>query len=78
MNTQRDLFQSMCAKWQTRQPELFPPGHDEVSDLACGECGDYLVRTPSGWLACPRGHGKLTCEAEPSEESYGTLFEDDP
>jgi hypothetical protein len=47
MNTQRDLFRPLCALWHSRQPELFPPGHDEVSDLACGECGEYLVRTPS-------------------------------
>jgi hypothetical protein len=34
------------------------------------------VRTPSGWLACPKGHGKLMCEEEPGEEGYGTWFED--
>jgi hypothetical protein len=78
VNTQRDLFRPMCGRVSARQGELFPAGQGEQSDLACGECGEFLVRTPSGWLACPRGHGKLTCEAEPGEESYGTWFEDDP
>jgi hypothetical protein len=77
MKVQRDLFRPLCAEWHSRQPELFPPGHDEVSALTCGACGEFLVRTPSGWLVCPRGHGKLTCEAEPGEESFGTWFEDD-
>ena len=78
MNTQRDLFWPMCGRQYGRQAALFAAGWDEVSDLACGECGASLVRTPSGWLACPRGHGKLTCEEEQGEESYGTWFEDDP
>jgi hypothetical protein len=30
---------------------MFAPG--------CGECGRLLVRTGSGYRACPRGHGKL-------------------
>jgi hypothetical protein len=30
---------------------------------------------PSGWLACPGGHGQLCRELEPGEESYGTWFE---
>jgi hypothetical protein len=77
MNVQRDLFRPMCALWHSTQPELFPPSLEEVSVLACGECGEFLVRTPSGWLACPRGHGKLTCEEEPGEETYGTWFEDE-
>jgi hypothetical protein len=77
MSTQRDLFWPMCGRQHSHQRELFAAGWDEVSDLACGECGEHLVRTPSGWLACPRGHGKLTCEEKPGEESYGTWFEDD-
>jgi hypothetical protein len=76
--TQRDLFRPLCGKQSARQGELFKPGWDEVSDLACGECGEFLVRTPSGWLACPRGHGKLTGEAEPGEEPCGSWFEDEP
>jgi hypothetical protein len=37
-----------------RQEELFPTGQGEHIDLACGVCGEFLVRTPSGWLACLR------------------------
>jgi hypothetical protein len=77
MNVQRDLFHRMCARVQARQGELFAPGEDERSNVPCGECGECLVRTPSGWLCCPRGHGKLIYEAEPGEESYGTWFEEE-
>jgi hypothetical protein len=62
-----------------RQGELFQAGWDEVSDLSCCECGAYLVRTPSSWLACPNGHGKLTCELQEGEEApCGAWFEDEP
>jgi hypothetical protein len=77
MNVQRDLFHRMCAHVQARQGELFAPGEGERSNVACGECREFLVRTPSGWLACPQGHGKLMCEEEPCEESYGSWFEDE-
>jgi hypothetical protein len=77
MNVQGDLFHRMCAHVQARQGDLFAPGEDERSDVPCGECGEFLVRTPSGWFACPRGHGKLTCEEEPGEQSYGTWFEEE-
>jgi hypothetical protein len=77
VNVQRDLFWRMCAHEPSRQGELFPAGQGERSDLACGECGENLVRTPSGWMACPKRHSKLTCEEEPGEESYGAWFEDD-
>jgi hypothetical protein len=77
MNVQRDLFNHRCAHVQARQEELFAPGEDERSNVPCGEFGEHLVRTPSGYLACPNGHGKLTCEEEPGEQSYGTWFEDE-
>jgi hypothetical protein len=77
VNIQSVLFSSIYGQASARQGELFPTGQGEQSDLSCGECGEYLVRTSSGWLACPRGHGKLTCEEEPGEESYGTWFEDE-
>jgi hypothetical protein len=77
MSTQRDLFWTMCGRQRSRQGELFAAGWDEVLDLTCGECWEHLVHTPSGWLACSRGHGKLMCEEELDEESYGNWFEDD-
>lgn len=78
MSTQRDLFRPMCGRQSARQGELFKPGWDETSHAACCECGAYLVRTPGGWRACPNGRGKLTCELEPGQESYGNWFEDEP
>jgi hypothetical protein len=75
--TQGDLFRPMCGRTTARQGDLFAPGYDEVSHLVCCVCGAYLVRTPSGYLCCPAGHGKLR-EAEPTEEPYGSWFEDEP
>jgi hypothetical protein len=37
----------------------------------CGECGRYLERTPSGFRACPLGHGKLIREAEDDPQPEG-------
>lgn len=52
----------------TRQARLFdePP---EDTGLSCGQCGEPLVRTASGFLCCPRGHGKLF-EAANHAESW--------
>jgi hypothetical protein len=44
-------------------------------DLRCEACGHYLVRTPSGYLACPKGHGKLQQEEAP--EPCGSWFDED-
>jgi uncharacterized Zn finger protein (UPF0148 family) len=46
------------ADTRTRQAELFQRG-GRVSSLTCESCGEPLERTPGGFLACPRGHGKL-------------------
>jgi hypothetical protein len=50
--------------------------------LRCEDCGHYLTRTPSGYLACPLGHGKLIRETpddpQPADESSGLWFADDP
>ena len=72
--TQRELFRPMCGRTTARQGELFPAGLDEVSDLACCVCDARLVRTPSGYLVCPRGHGRLVAESE----SSGKWFEEEP
>jgi hypothetical protein len=58
--------------------------HDEPTlySLQCEECGHYLTRTPSGFLACPLGHGKLIRETpddpQPADESSGLWFRDEP
>jgi hypothetical protein len=58
--------------------------HDAtLFSLRCGECGHYLTRTPSGYLACPLGHGKLIRETdsdpqpEGDDERWGSWFSDD-
>jgi hypothetical protein len=38
----------MCAQQQSHQGELFPNKQGERSDRPSGECGELLVRTPSG------------------------------
>jgi len=57
----------------TRQARLFEDGPRE-SELSC-ECGRPLIHTPSGYLTCPGGCGRLLelTEAEPC----GAWFEPD-
>jgi hypothetical protein len=59
--------------------------HNEPTlySLRCRECGHFLARTPSGFLAYPLGHGKLIREtdqdpqAEGDDERCGAWFGDD-
>jgi hypothetical protein len=71
MHTQPDLFLPMCATVRGRQGELFDPADAPPCGLTCQECGRALVHTESGYLCCPRGHGKLLTEAaaEPDDEA---------
>ncbi len=71
-HVQRDLFRPMLAKHHARQQQLFEEGPRE-SSLSCCECGRPLVETPTGFLACPSGHGKLREESAPC----GAWFESD-
>ena len=66
MTRQPDLFFPMLARVRSAQPRLFDPNAAEAGDcgLACGECGAHLVRTASGYLACPHGHGRLIAEVD--------------
>ena len=67
MHLQRDLFSPMLARSFHLQGELFnQPAADADSDRRCHECQSFLVRTASGFLCCPRGHGKLIEEATSS------------
>jgi hypothetical protein len=68
MTRQDDLFLPMCATIRTRQAALFDTGGPTAQSLRCSECGHYLERTPSGYLACPLGHGKLIRESETDPE----------
>jgi hypothetical protein len=42
------------------------PEHDWpiLTALRCEDCGHYLARTESGFLACPLGHGRLIRETD--------------
>jgi hypothetical protein len=53
--SQPNLF-SPFADTPTTQREL---RFDAVAIGACTLCGAELVETPSGYWACPHGHGKL-------------------
>ena len=83
MTRQPDLFLPMCARVSARQPELFDMPGPPAVNLTCS-CGHYLERTPSGFLACPRGHGKLRTESYWQEwdaaqpEDVGGLFDTSP
>lgn len=47
--------------------------------LRCVECDKLLEKTPSGFWACPRGHGRLHVEELPEVEYEGlAMFPDDP
>ena len=59
MTRQGDLFHPMCATHHARQGQLFDTRGPAAVAVRCPECGHWLERTPSGFLACPRGHGRL-------------------
>lgn len=75
-SVQRDLFLPMCARIDGRQGRLFDEAAavDADSDLTCAECGCQLVRT-DGYLACPKGHGRLV---EIAPDPIGSWFDTDP
>lgn len=79
MTKQPDLFAKMFARVRSRQLRLFDPEAVEAgdSDLACVECGRLLVRTESGYLCCPAGHGRLLVEVDDRDRN-GSWFDDDP
>jgi hypothetical protein len=76
MHKQVDLFRPMCARVSTHQGRLFDDAGPPDSPRRCGECSAHLTRTPSDYLACPRGHGKLLQQA-PDGEPCGSWFEPD-
>jgi len=63
-----DLFSPCRARVCSRQGRLFDADGRPLSDRSCQTCGQPLERTPSGYLACPRGHGKLLIQAMDDEE----------
>lgn len=81
MHKQPHLYDACTATIKSRQLRLFDPNAAEAgdSDLSCSVCGSYLIAT-DGYLACPRGHGRLVSEyCEPcDQERSGLWFEDEP
>jgi hypothetical protein len=71
---QTDLFLPGVATVRTRQAELFETG-GRVVNLTCQTCGGPMEVTPSGFLCCPRGHGRLHLAAN---DSANWLFFDLP
>jgi hypothetical protein len=64
---QPDLFLAAVATVRRRQPALFDTDGPPAVTVRCEQCREYLERTPSGYLACPRGHGKLLTEPPAAE-----------
>jgi hypothetical protein len=75
MHRQPDLFRPMCAEVSAHQRDLFDNDGPADSALHCEECGEYLTHTPSGYVACPNGHGKLLADAT-DDDRCGSWFED--
>ncbi len=51
------------------------PREADLFSLLCQECGRRLIHTPSGFLSCPLGHGRLRLdEAAPEVDVIETLF----
>jgi hypothetical protein len=77
MTHQPDLFHRCLCRTEARQGELFALDGARESNRRCAECGAALIYTPSGFLACPRGHGKLRLDEEQprDEERCGSWFE---
>lgn len=53
----------------------------DLFSLRCQTCSKYLIRTESGYLACPMGHGRLqidhlTTTPDVEAESF-SMFQDD-
>lgn len=69
MIRQGNLFSPFGSNHAT-QPSLFDSG-PRLSDLSCGTCGVPMEETPSGYIVCPHGHGKLSVEAPEVHDTEG-------
>ena len=68
MTRQPDLFLPMCARTMGRQATLFDTDGPPAQTARCKQCQDFLELTPSGYLCCPNGHGKLLCATDGDTE----------
>jgi hypothetical protein len=78
MTRQPDMYSPYLARVRSRQGRLFDTNGPPLSALSCVACGRPLERTPGGYLACPRGHGKLLTEAIDDERPPGPWLDDAP
>jgi hypothetical protein len=64
MTRQPHLYDAATATVTSRQATLFDPNDVAAGDcpLTCRTCDRPMVRTASGYLCCPAGHGKLIDE----------------
>ena len=65
MTVQPTLFGFPISR--TRQAELFD-GCAVPTGRHCPDCGRELVPTESGFVCCPRGHGKLVPDRSPDDD----------
>ncbi len=42
----------------------------QLFDLACSVCGRIMINTPSGYICCPVGHGRLLVAIPQADETY--------
>ena len=78
MTRQPDVFSPCLAHISSRQARLFDVDGPPLSARSCVACGRPLERTPGGYLACPRGHGKLLTDATDDGPPSGLWFDDAP
>ena len=81
MTRQPHLYDDATATVTSRQATLFDPNDVAAGDsaLTCCTCGRPMVRTESGFLCCPAGHGKLIGEGatgEPDDPDDGDQDDD--
>ncbi len=74
MSRQGELF-SPFGRDHVKQGNLFDSG-GKVSPLSCVECGEPMEHTPSGYIVCPRGHGRLLETTSQDVDAFGGWFDE--
>ncbi len=69
MTNQPDLYRPMCAEVSATQRELFERSSETALRCEAPGCGAYLVETPSGFVCCPKGHGKLIARDQAGDDA---------
>lgn len=61
---QLHLYDASTATVRSKQLTLWSEDDYQYTGLSCATCGRRMVRTPSGYVACPAGHGRLLAETD--------------